>query len=91
MSVYDASVSGRVDREAGRDITIDGVRIEKGMLVHIAIAALHRDPEAWPEPWRFIPERSDKDRQTDRHTEKCQHDQTTNINARKVRQTDRYT
>jgi hypothetical protein len=47
----------RTDRQAGRDVTIQGVFIPKGMSIDIPIYAVHHDPEYWPEPDRFDPER----------------------------------
>ena len=50
-------VENRVDRECGRDITIKGIHIPKGSLVGIPILAIHTDPEIYPEPDKFDPER----------------------------------
>jgi cytochrome P450 family 3 subfamily A len=47
----------RTDRVAANDITINGVFIPKGMNVTIPIYVLHMDPNVWPEPNKFIPER----------------------------------
>jgi len=54
---YDYNVYQRTDRVAGNDITINGVFIPKGMRVVIPIFALHMDPEIWPEPTKFNPDR----------------------------------
>lgn len=41
------------------DITIDGVTIPKGSSVTVALAAANRDPERFPDPDRFHPDRAD--------------------------------
>jgi len=50
-------IDGRVNRVAGNDITLKGVFIPKGMMVIIPIYALHMDPEVWPDPTKFNPDR----------------------------------
>jgi cytochrome P450 len=46
-----------VGRLAVRDIDVAGYRVEKGTLIAVGIYALHRDPELWPDPTRFDPDR----------------------------------
>jgi cytochrome P450 len=46
-----------VGRLAVRDIEVDGHRVEAGTLIAVGIYALHRDPELWPNPTVFDPER----------------------------------
>jgi cytochrome P450 len=46
-----------VGRMAVRDIAVDGYRVEAGSLVLVGIYAVHRDPEYWPQPLTFDPER----------------------------------
>ncbi len=41
----------------GKDTTINGVHIEKGIVVNIAIYAIHYNPKIWPEPEKFNPYR----------------------------------
>ena len=47
----------RLDRVAGEDTTIKGINIPKGMIVNTLIYLVHHDPEYWPEPERYDPER----------------------------------
>ncbi|XP_060082381.1 cytochrome P450 3A24-like [Ylistrum balloti] len=47
----------RINREAGKTIEINGVTIPQGSAVTIPIRALHQDPEIYPEPTLFKPER----------------------------------
>ncbi|KAF2718171.1 cytochrome P450 [Polychaeton citri CBS 116435] len=45
-------------REVLKDgITIDGIYVPKGMTVGTSVYALHHDPEIYPEPYAFRPER----------------------------------
>lgn len=46
-----------VGRMAVRDIAVDGYRVEKGSLILVGIYALHRDPDLWPRPDVFDPDR----------------------------------
>ncbi|XP_033761672.1 cytochrome P450 3A8-like isoform X2 [Pecten maximus] len=50
-------LASRIDRVASRDVTIGNIEIPKGMIVNIPVGAIQRDPEFWPEPEKFIPER----------------------------------
>nr|QQL94722.1 cytochrome P450 3a40 [Lateolabrax maculatus] len=51
---------GRLERKAKETVKINGITIPKDMLVMIPIYALHRDPELWPEPEEFRPDRFSK-------------------------------
>lgn len=44
-------------REAAVDTEVGGVPVRKGTLVFLSTFALHRNPELYPEPDRFLPER----------------------------------
>lgn len=46
-----------IGRQATRDVTIGGHRIGAGGFVMVNVYGLHRDPVAFPEPDRFLPER----------------------------------
>ncbi|KAF6017941.1 CYP3A4 [Bugula neritina] len=50
-------VGMRLEREAEEDVTIRGIPIKKGMVVHVQIYCMHRDPTYWEDPETFKPER----------------------------------
>ncbi|XP_030874277.1 thromboxane-A synthase-like [Leptonychotes weddellii] len=47
----------RFTREAARDCEVRGQHIPAGTVVEVAVGALHHDPEYWPQPETFNPER----------------------------------
>ncbi|XP_059190006.1 cytochrome P450 3A40-like [Centropristis striata] len=47
----------RLERVAKASVEINGVVIPKDMVVMVPTWSLHRDPELWPEPEEFKPER----------------------------------
>ncbi|XP_049535219.1 probable cytochrome P450 4d14 isoform X1 [Anopheles darlingi] len=53
-------------RRSAGDMTIDGVPVPKGMEFGVLIYALHNDPELYPEPERFDPERFSEEAQAAR-------------------------
>ncbi|CAG2176701.1 unnamed protein product, partial [Oppiella nova] len=57
LRLFPATVS--TEREANRDYTLrgTGITIKKDHIVHIPTYALHRDPEHFPQPDEFKPER----------------------------------
>ncbi|XP_070556743.1 cytochrome P450 3A5-like [Ptychodera flava] len=57
----------RFDRECNEDVTIAGINIKKGMYVTVSIYAIHHNPEIYPEPEKFIPERFTKEEKEKRH------------------------
>jgi cytochrome P450 len=59
MLRYEPSVHLLPNRSAVGDITIGGTTIPKGSAVTLAIAAGNRDPNRFPDPDRFDPERRD--------------------------------
>ncbi|XP_049816077.1 cytochrome P450 6k1-like [Schistocerca nitens] len=61
--------AGLVDRKCVQDVNLPdgGPVIEKGTPVFIPIYALHHDPEYYPEPQRFDPERFSEEQKAARH------------------------
>uniref|UniRef100_A0A8C6DMP7 unspecific monooxygenase n=1 Tax=Moschus moschiferus TaxID=68415 RepID=A0A8C6DMP7_MOSMO len=53
-------IAVRLERVCKKDVEIHGVSIPKGTAVTVPISVLHRDPNLWPEPEEFRPERFSK-------------------------------
>ncbi|XP_044145301.1 cytochrome P450 3A19-like isoform X3 [Bufo gargarizans] len=59
LRLYPAA--GRIERVCKATTEINGVTIPKGVVTVIPAFVLHRDPELWPEPDEFRPERFSKE------------------------------
>jgi cytochrome P450 family 6 len=58
-----------LNRECSKDYRIPGshVTLEKGIQIVIPVEALHHDPQYYPEPDRFDPERFSEEVKSNRH------------------------
>ncbi|KAI0218407.1 Cytochrome P450 3A24 [Lamellibrachia satsuma] len=55
LRMYPPAIS--VSREAYIDVVVNGVVIRKDTMVHIPVYVLHHDPQVYPQPDKFDPER----------------------------------
>lgn len=61
LRMYPAAA--RFNRVASQDYEFNGIKIKKGTVVTVPVWALHHDPEIYPDPYEFKPERfSDKEK-----------------------------
>ncbi|XP_038676066.1 cytochrome P450 3A21-like [Scyliorhinus canicula] len=56
----------RIDRVCKKDVQLNGITVPKGTVVMVPAYVLHRDPEYWPEPEEFRPERFSKENRESR-------------------------
>uniref|UniRef100_A0A669ENH7 Thromboxane-A synthase n=1 Tax=Oreochromis niloticus TaxID=8128 RepID=A0A669ENH7_ORENI len=57
----------RFAREIDHDCVVNGQQLPKGAILEIPAGFLHYDPEHWPEPEKFIPERFTPEAKASRH------------------------
>ncbi len=50
-------LNDRFDRAASHDYELGNYRIPKGSCINVPVYPIHHDPNVWPEPEKFIPER----------------------------------
>ncbi|XP_076436666.1 cytochrome P450 3A30-like [Babylonia areolata] len=56
-----------LDREAVEDTELGGYQVKKGTRMMIPIFTIHTDPDFWPEPQKFVPERHTPEAKAARH------------------------
>lgn len=71
LRMYPALV--RPEREAVNDYKIENlnINIKKGMLISVAVCGIHNDPEWYPEPEKFNPERFTNEENVSTYTSSC--------------------
>ncbi|XP_039616763.1 thromboxane-A synthase isoform X2 [Polypterus senegalus] len=57
----------RFARDASRDCVVNGQFIPRGVTIEIPAGYIHYNPEYWPEPEKFIPERFTQEAKAKRH------------------------
>ncbi|XP_053834526.1 thromboxane-A synthase isoform X4 [Vidua macroura] len=57
----------RFTREATKDCEVLGQHIPAGAVIETAVGHLHHNPEFWPEPEKFIPERFTEEAKKEQH------------------------
>ena len=58
--VYNLRLHLRLQRDCNETCTIKGVKIPQGMPIMVPCYAVHHDPEIYPDPEKFDPERWDR-------------------------------
>ncbi|GBM53404.1 Cytochrome P450 3A41 [Araneus ventricosus] len=50
-------ITGFINRECSEDYQVGSITIPKGAVVQAPVWDIHHDPELWPDPWTFDPNR----------------------------------
>ncbi|KAF8781367.1 Cytochrome P450 3A12 like protein [Argiope bruennichi] len=50
-------LTGFITRECSEDYQVGSVTIPKGAIVEAPVWDIHHDPDLWPDPWKFDPDR----------------------------------
>jgi cytochrome P450 len=50
-------LNDRFDRVASQDYKLDNYLIKKDSIINVPVYPIHHDPEIWPDPENFTPER----------------------------------
>nr|BAV93952.1 cytochrome P450 3194A1 [Chamberlinius hualienensis] len=61
------SPATRLERECTSSYQLENIYIPKGTMVSIGVHAIHHDPEIYPEPHKFDPERFTPENKSQRH------------------------
>lgn len=59
----------RIDRVCNQDYNYNGIKIPVGQVCAVGIWSLHHDPEIYPDPYKFDPERFSEDNKKKRDNE----------------------
>ena len=59
----------RLDRVCTQDYKYENIKIPKGHLWGVSVWAIHHDPEIYPDPYKFDPERFSEDNKKKRENE----------------------
>ncbi|CAF1466073.1 unnamed protein product [Adineta steineri] len=61
------TLSCRLDRVASAPYELGGYQLPKGTVINVPVYSLHHDPNVWPDPEKFIPERFLPEEKAKRH------------------------
>ena len=58
---------GLIMRVCVKDFEFEGLKIEKGVQIHIPVAGIHMDPKYYPDPEVFNPQNFSKENRAERN------------------------
>ncbi|XP_067931669.1 cytochrome P450 3A11-like [Watersipora subatra] len=67
IATYEELMKMELDRLVDRETTVEGIQLPTGCMVSAMVYAIHHDPEIWPEPSRFDPEKFSPANKEGRH------------------------